>query len=462
MGNEIHFATIASVVGLLERKELSPVELVRAHLDRASAIAHLNAFITVLRDDALAEARESEGRRRRGESKGPLDGIPVTAKDIVWSKGRRTTSGSRIDADFVPDRDAPSLASLRAAGAVLIGKTNLHEFAYGVSNVNPHYGAARNPWDRSRISGGSSGGSAVALAAGAGFGSIGTDTGGSIRIPSALCCTVGLKPTYDAISREGVTPLSWSFDHVGPMARTVEDVALLYAVLTGGKIGARLDSLRGVKLGLHQRYFFEAIAPEVEASVRTAIAGMVGLGAEIVEVDVPEIEKQAQCRNTIAFAEAASYHEENIKTRPEEYGELTRELLRRGLLISATEYLAAMRSREPIVEAFRRAFEGFDVLVTPATPAPAPDIQAKSLETGEELRSGLLRLASPFNTVGFPAISVPCGFTPDGRPIGLQLAAAPGNEARLLGVARAFEESRPMAERWPQRVPDWSKPAPAV
>jgi aspartyl-tRNA(Asn)/glutamyl-tRNA(Gln) amidotransferase subunit A len=462
MSREIHFGTFASIAGLLERGETSSFELARAHLDRADAIAGWNAFITVLADDALAEARESDERRCRGETRGPLDGVPITAKDIIWSRGRRTTSGSRIDRDFVPDRDAPSLASLRAAGAVLLGKTNLHEFAYGVSNVNPHYGAARNPWDPSRISGGSSGGSAVALAAGVGFGSIGTDTGGSIRIPSALCGTVGLKPTYGAVSREGVTPLSWTFDHVGPMARNVEDVSLLYEVLTGRPAGDRLDSLRGVKLGLHEKYFFERLAPEVEASVRGAIARMTGLGAEIVEVDVPEVELQAACRNTIAFAEASSYHEQNIRKRPEDYGELTRELLRFGLLIPATDYLGASRARRRIVRAFRRAFETFDVLVSPATPAPAPDLEATRLETGEELRSGLLRLASPFNTVGFPAISVPCGFTADGRPIGLQLAAGPGRESTLLGVARAFEESRPTGERFPERAPDWSAPDPAV
>jgi aspartyl-tRNA(Asn)/glutamyl-tRNA(Gln) amidotransferase subunit A len=435
--------SIREVSRLLSRFELSSEELVRSHLDRAEKLSDLNAFISLLPEEAMAEARRLDGMRRRGEVLGPLHGIPITAKDLVWSKGHRTTSGSKIDADFVPDRDAPALASLRAQGAVLLGKTNLHEFAYGVSNVNPHYGAARNPWDRTRISGGSSGGSAVALASGVGFGSIGTDTGGSIRIPSSLCGIVGLKPTYGRISRDGVTPLSWSLDHVGPMARTAEDAAVLYEAMAGEAVEAREPAgarpLRDLKVGLHARHFFENLAPDVEASVRSALTGLESLGASMVELDVPEIELQGACRNTIAFAEASCYHEKNIRTRPEDYGDDTRELLRLGLLIPATDYLAALRARRLIFGAFRKAFEAIDVLVAPSTPAAAPPIGAPVLENGEELRSGLLRLAGPFNTTGFPALSLPCGFTGNGLPIGLQLAGAPRRERLLLRVARAFE-----------------------
>jgi aspartyl-tRNA(Asn)/glutamyl-tRNA(Gln) amidotransferase subunit A len=423
---------------------VSSEELVRQGLERAESLSHLNAFISLFPDAAIAEARALDQRRRQGDRLGPLHGIPITAKDLVWSKGSRTTSGSRIDGEFVPEKDAPVLASLRARGAVLLGKTNLHEFAYGVSNVNPHYGTARNPWDRSRISGGSSGGSAVALACGIGFGSIGTDTGGSIRIPSSFCGTAGLKPTYGRISREGVTPLSWSLDHVGPMARTVEDVGVLYEAITGEAIelaeGSETRPLAGLRVGVHERYFFENLAPEVEASVRAAIDALESLGSSIVEVAIPEIELQAACRNTIAFAEASSYHEKNIRSRPADYGEDTRELLRLGLLIPAVDYLAALRARRVLVRAFRKAFETFDVLAGPATPAVAPPIGAGSLDTGEELRTGLLRLAGPFNTVGFPALSLPCGLSASGLPIGLQLAAAPGAEPLLLRVGRELEK----------------------
>jgi aspartyl-tRNA(Asn)/glutamyl-tRNA(Gln) amidotransferase subunit A len=311
------------------------------------------------------------------------------------------------------------------------------------ANVNPHYGAARNPWDRTRISGGSSGGSAVALASGLGYGSIGTDTGGSIRIPSSLCGVVGLKPTYGRISRDGVTPLSWSLDHVGPMARTVEDVAVLYEAMSGEAIEpAPADDgspLQGFKVGLHTRYFFENLAPEVEEAVRNALTVLASLGASIVEIDVPEIEIQGACRNTIAFAEASCYHEKNIRTRPQDYGEDTRDLLRLGLLVPATDYLTALRVRRSVFGAFRNAFRSIDVLAAPSTPATAPPIGSAVLENGEELRSGLLRLAGPFNTTGFPAISLPCGFDGKGLPIGLQLSSAPRKEALLLRVAAVLE-----------------------
>ena len=441
--------TLVSVRDRLERGELSSEELVRAQIDRAEKLDALNAFITLLPERAIEAARRSDEERARGELRGPLHGIPITVKDLVHSRGVRTTSGSKIFADLVPEADVPCLRSLLDAGAVLMGKTNLHELAYGVTNVNPHYGAARNPWDTERVSGGSSGGSAASLAAGVGFGSIGTDTGGSIRIPSSLCGTVGLKPTYGKVSREGVTPLSWSLDHVGPMARTVDDVALLYEVLTG--VAASAEAPGQLALGIHERYFFDNLAPDVEASVRAAITELERLGMKLVEVDIPEIELQTTCRNTIAFSEASSFHEDNVLARPEDYGADTLELLRLGLLIPATDYLAATRVRRPIVRAFRKAFQKIDMLVTPATVAAAPRIGDKTLDNGEELRSGLLRLASPFNTTGFPAVSLPCGFTEDGRPIGLQLAAAPNDEKRLLELARAYEQSQ-----------DWSRRAPVI
>ena len=441
--------TLVSVRARLERRELSSEELVRAQIERAEKLEALHAFITLLPERAIEAARRSDEERARGELRGPLHGIPITVKDLVHSKGVRTTSGSKIFAELVPDVDAPCLASLLDAGAVLLGKTNLHELAYGVTNVNPHYGAARNPWDTERICGGSSGGSAVSLAAGVGFGSIGTDTGGSIRIPSSLCGTVGLKPTYGQVSREGVTPLSWSLDHVGPMARTVDDVALLYEVLAGRPLHELEDAPAPLVLGIHERYFFDNLAPEVEASVRAAVAELERLGMKLVEVDIPEIELQTACRNAIAFSEASSFHEDNVRARPEEYGADTLELLRLGLLIPATDYLAATRVRRPIVRAFRKAFQKIDMLVTPATVAAAPRIGDRALDNGEELRGGLLRLASPFNTTGFPALSLPCGFTEDGRPIGLQLAAAPNDEKRLLELARAYEQSQDWSRRTP-------------
>ena len=447
---DLAFSSIRSITRKLERRELSSVELVEAQLERAASFSKLNAFISLCAESALEEARAADAARRRGDVKGLLHGVPLTVKDLVHSKGIRTTSGSKIFADFVPNEDATVLARLRNEGAILLAKTNLHELAYGVSNVNPFYGATRNPWNPSRMSGGSSGGSAVALATGVGFGSVGTDTGGSIRIPSSLCGTVGLKPTYARVSADGVTPLSWSLDHVGPMARTVSDVAILYTVMANlGSADSEGEGKAASRLGIHERYFFENIDAEVETAVRSAVEVLVGLGMEIVELDVPEVEIQGSCRNTIALAEASSFHEENLRSRPEEYGENTRELLHLGRLVPAKDYLTALRARRKIVRAFEEAFSRIDVLVAPATVTAAPGIDETRLSNGEELRAGLLRMASPFNTTGFPSLSLPCGFTSDGRPIGLQLAAGPGKEALLLQVAQAYESSQNWVRRHP-------------
>ena len=370
----------------------------------------------------------------------------------MHSKDVRTTSGSKIHENFVPERDAACLAALTKAGAVLVGKTNLHEFAFGVTSVNPHYGAVVNPWssEGARISGGSSGGSAAALAAGIGLGSLGSDTAGSIRIPAALCGIVGLKPTYGAVSRDGVTPLSWSLDHVGPMGKTVSDVSILFDVLAGTKTHATLRrDPRGLALGVHERYFFDDVAPEVHEAVEAAIEALEGLGLTRVPMDVPEIAVQSACRNAIAFSEAAAFHADDVRARPYDYGADTLELLRTGLLLSATDYVIARRARVSLVRAFYRAFDGVDVLVTPATVAACSRVGAATLDNGEDVRAGLLRMTSPFNTVGFPAVSVPCGFTTDGRPIGLQLVAKPGEEAVLLRVAHAYERSQSFRLRRP-------------
>ena len=257
MADDLAFYSLRGVHDLLRRREISARELVDSQLARLESLQpRLNAFITVTHEEARRIADELDRETSRGESRGPLHGVPLTLKDLIWTKGVRTTSGSKVSADFVPQEDAAVVQRLRRAGALFLGKTNLHELAYGISNVNPHYGAVRNPWDEERISGGSSGGSAASLAAGVGYGSVGTDTGGSIRIPSALCGTVGLKPTYGAVSRSGVTPLAWSLDHVGPMARTVEDIAILLSVLANSPVGSDLaDVPKGLRMGIHSDYF---------------------------------------------------------------------------------------------------------------------------------------------------------------------------------------------------------------
>jgi aspartyl-tRNA(Asn)/glutamyl-tRNA(Gln) amidotransferase subunit A len=462
--DDLSFRSLSEIAGLIRSREVSVQELVDQQLTRLKSLEpRLNAFITVTEEDARVAAENADRKLARGESPGPLHGVPMTLKDLLWTRGVRTTSGSKVSADFVPQEDATTVARLREAGAVFLGKTNLHEFAYGISNVNPHYGPVRNPWNEERISGGSSGGSAASLAAGIGYGSVGTDTGGSIRIPSSLCGIVGLKPTYGLVSRYGVTPLAWSLDHVGPMARNVQDVAILFDVLTGydpkdptsrkrklASVSSELDEIPAeLLMAVHPGYFFEDLEPQVRKLVEAAVEDLEKLGLERIEVSIPEIEHQGTCRNVITFAEAASYHEASLRERPEDYGPATRELLELGLLVRATEYLSAQRARRRIVEAFTEAFQGFDVLVSPTVPVPAPRIGEELLGNGEKLRPGLLRLPTPFNTTGFPAISVPCGFTTEGLPVGLQLAARPFHEKRLLQVAYAYEKSHPWVDRHP-------------
>ncbi len=462
--DELSFCSLSEISSLIRGKEVSARELVDQQLSRLKSLEpRLNAFITVTEEEARAAAEDADRKLARGESAGLLHGVPMTLKDLLWTRGVRTTSGSKVSADFVPQEDATVVARLREAGALFLGKTNLHEFAYGISNVNPHYGPVHNPWDEQRISGGSSGGSAASLVAGIGYGSVGTDTGGSIRIPSSLCGTVGLKPTYGLVSRYGVTPLAWSLDHVGPMARSVKDVAILFDVLAAydpkdptsrkrklAPVSSDLDGIpSGLLMAVHSGYFFEDLDPQVRKLVEAAVEDLEKLGLERVEVSIPEIEQQGTCRNVITLAEAASYHEPSLRERPEEYGPATRELLELGLLVRATEYLTAQRARRRIVEAFSEAFQGFDVLVSPTVPVPAPRIGEELLTNGEKLRPGLLRLPTPFNTTGFPAISVPCGFTSEGLPVGLQLAARPFHEKRLLQVAYAYERSH----RWVDRHP---------
>ena len=458
MAEDLAYYSLRAIRDLLQEREISARELADYHLARVDSLQpRLNAFIAVMHEEARRTADELDRKAARGESGGPLHGAPLTVKDLIGVKGVRTTSGSKVSTDFVPAQDAVVVRRLREAGAVFLGKTNLHELAYGVSNVNPHYGAVRNPWDGERISGGSSGGSAASLAAGIGYGSVGTDTGGSIRIPSALCGTVGLKPTYGVVSREGVTPLAWSLDHVGPMARSVEDVAFLLDILAGAsgseKIGFTSEGLadlpKGIRMGIHADYFYEDLDPEVRELVDAAVRDLEKLGLERRDVSIPEIRYQGTCRNVVLYVEAASYYEASLREAPDRFSDAARELLQLGLLLRGTEYLTAQRGRRLVLQAFRDAFQRFDVLIAPTVPVAAPRLGEETLSNGEGLRPGLLRLVTPFNTVGFPALSLPCGYTQAGLPVGLQLAAGPFEERLLLRVAYAYERSH----RWMDRRP---------
>ncbi len=450
---------------MLRRRKISPVELLDAVLERIERLnPELNAFITVAAEQARADACRAEREIARGKHRGPLHGIPLPLKDNIETQGIRTTAGSKILANFVPTRDADVVTALRQAGAVIIGKTNLHEFAYGITNENPHYGPARNPWDRTRVSGGSSGGSAVALASGMGFGSVGTDTGGSIRIPSALCGIVGLKPTFGRVSVRGVIPLSVSLDHVGPLARSVDDVALLLAAISAKEHAFRAPAAGGrgrksrrlrVTLGWPRDFFFEKVDDEVARAIEAAVKLLEKRGAKVREVSLPHLADSADAGTQIALAEALHYHQSAgfYPARAADYGADVRSRLELGGNVRAADYLRAVDARAPIVAEFDAALAGVDAIVAPPAPIAAPRIGESVVKIrGEEetVRSALVRVSRPANFTRHPAISIPCGFTAEGMPVGMQLIARHWDEARLLEIAQFYESETDWQTRHPK------------
>ena len=461
-----HRLTVAQASGLIRQRRLSPRELTQALLDRIAAInPRLNAYLTVTADQALKHAAEAEARAARGELRGPLDGVPVGLKDLFATKGVRTTAGSRILADWAPDHDAAVVERLRAAGAVSLGKTHMHEFAFGITNVNPHYGPARNPWDPERMTGGSSGGAGAAVAAGLALAALGSDTGGSIRIPAALCGVVGLKPTYGLVSRRGAVPLAWSLDHVGPLARTVEDAALLLNAIAGhdprdpGSANVPLpdytrglrDGVRGLRFGVLPRSA-TSVDKEVGDALAQAHRVLEGLGARLEEVDFPSLQYAASASTVILSSEAAAFHRRWMDERPQDYGNDVLIRLASARLLPATLLVTAQRVRRLVRRELLALFQRVDVLLWPAVPVAAPRIGEQGEAHGDEhrrIRASITRFTPLFNLTGLPALSVPCGFTTEGLPIGLQMAAAPFQEPTLLRAAHAYEQ----ATEWHTRAP---------
>ncbi len=430
--------SLVAAAGAVRSGEVSAVELVERALERARAASGLNAFL-LLRGEAVEEAR-----RRDGGGAGPLLGVPLTVKDIVDVRGLPTTSGSKFPRHATAS--APAWEALESAGAVLLGKTNLVEWAFGVHGDNPTFGRTRNPHDPTRIPGGSSSGSAASVAVGAGYGSVGTDTGGSIRIPAAFTGIFGLKPTYGAVSRTGVTPLSWSLDHVGPMARTAADLDALWRALAPGRrhpspppVGPGSTPLRGVRIGVPRNHFFSRLAPEARAAADRVRDALEGLGAESVPVDAPEVELAGPARTAIAFAEAARFHAARLDTRAADFSPEIRMLLEVGARLGASDYLTALRARRAVTDGFLRAFTGLDAWLTPSIPAGAPVAGEPLLATGEPLRTGTMRFIAPFNLTGFPALALPSGRDPAGMPLGAQLVGPPGREEAVLRLARFAE-----------------------
>ncbi|MFZ0819262.1 MAG: amidase [Candidatus Acidiferrales bacterium] len=473
------FASVEELSDLLARRKISPVDLVTLFLTRIERHnPALNAYLTITRARAFADAKNSEKLLLRRRPRGPLEGIPIAIKDNLFTQGVRTTAGSKILQDFIPQYDATAVARLRNAGAVLLGKTNLHEFAYGISTGNPHFGAAHNPWDLSRIPGGSSGGSAAAIAAGLCAASVGTDTGGSIRIPASLCGILGIKPSFGRVSCYGAVPLAPSLDHVGPLARTAADAALILGVIAGAdphdastfaqprlnpfstahaissRLRPRFSKNRPLRLGWPKDYFFDAVDSEVVSAIDAAARSFEELGAIIQEVSLPHVHDGDAPSTAIALAEATHVHESEgwFPTRAVDYGEDVRKRLEMGRDIRAADYLAALDARKRVRADFDAAFELVDAILAPATPIAAPRIGENVVMIGsteETVRSALIRTNRPANLTGLPALSMPCGFAKNGMPIGLQLIGRQWGEENLLAIAHLFEEAHPEFRRRP-------------
>ena len=445
----------------LRARRCSPADLAEAAL---AAIARtkgtLNTFITVDAEGALAAAQRAEetlvrsgqpGRGGRPGAPGLLTGIPIAHKDLIATKGLRTTAGSRILGHWVPRRDAAVVRALADAGAVCLGKTNTHEFAFGTTNDNPHYGATGNPWNLALTTGGSSGGSAAAVSAGILPLATGTDTAGSIRIPAALCGVVGLKPTYDLVPTRGIVPLGKTFDTAGPIAGTVEDTAIALEALTGVALEMEeRTTLRGIRIGVPEQFVFDKVDPEIEAAVREALAVLARLGAEVRTIRVPVLAECFEIGIAIVRPEALAFHSRWFPARAGEYGADVARSLEMAQQVSGATYVQALTRRRAFSRAVRRVLSEVDILAGPTVPMLAFEnrVAMEPVGPGGELpRYALTRLTYPYNLSRLPAISVPCGLSKSGLPIGLQLAAGAYEEALLLSVAGAYERSR---GAWPQ------------
>jgi len=468
---DLTFATATELSRLITGKEVSPVEVVRAHLQRITALdGSLRSFITVTADGALAAAAEAEKALVAGRPVGPLHGVPLGLKDLYDTAGVRTTGGSKILAERVPTADATVVRKLREAGMIVLGKLNMVEFAYGPEGLNKHYGHVRNPWDAAthRMAGGSSSGSGASVAAGLATVALGSDTGGSIRIPCSLCGLTGIKPTYGRVSRAGVLPLSWSMDHVGPMTRTAADCALVLRAMAGydpadpttsvlpvpDYMAALTGDVRGLRVGLLRAFFLESATPEVRTAVEAAARALEKAGAVVDEVTLPSVRYAGAGALAVVGTEALAYHAAWLRTRLADYDPEVGTRLMLGAFVTGVHYVRGQQARALIRREVDEALARHDVLLAPATPVTAPAITERQTTLGDgpsDVRSALIRLTRPFNFSGHPACSVPCGFASGGLPIGMQIVGRPFDEATVLRVADAY-----------QRVSDWHTRRPVL
>jgi aspartyl-tRNA(Asn)/glutamyl-tRNA(Gln) amidotransferase subunit A len=438
--------TITDFGRMLRAREITAGQITEECLRRiAQDNARLNAFILVMADQARQQAREADLELAAGHDRGPLHGVPISIKDLFDLRGTPTTAASRVRDGHVADRDAPAIAHLRQAGAVFVGKTNLHEFAFGTTTEDSAFGPARNPHDPSRSPGGSSGGSAISVAAGMALGTLGTDTGGSIRIPAAACGIVGLKPSLGEVSTDGVVPLSRTFDHVGPLTRTVTDAWLMYRALLGGAIAKppAPKPTSGLRLAVPRGYFCEVLDDEVRARFEEALEDLRSAGARIDDVEIRHASAISPVYLQISLADAASYHAHTLETVPDRYTANVRLRLEMGRYLLSEDYARALAGREVLRRETEAALAEHDALVMPTLPIPAPPIGAATIRIGaseEPVRNLMLRQTSPFNITGQPAIALPCGTTSSGLPCSLQLVGAREHTDALVRVALSVED----------------------
>lgn len=464
--DDLAFATISELSELIRTRKVSSVEVTQATLQRIEKLnPALNAYITVTAELAMKSAQEAESEIQRNRWRGPLHGVPIAVKDLFDTAGVRTTAGSALLKDRVPEQDAEVIRKLNSAGAVLLGKTNMHEFAYGGTSLVTAFGGVHNPWELGHIAGGSSGGSAAAVAAGLCYGALGSDTAGSIRQPAAYCGIVGLKPTYGLVSTRGVIPLSWSLDHIGPMARSVADAAVLLQAIAGYD-SEEITSIRleipnytaalrqrpmSIRLGVAHDFFFEQLNPEIEAATNDALTVLRKLTAGVSEVAVPA-RNQEELRSAVRSAEAYTYHADFVAKSPELYQPETLARLRTDAKVGTRAYIEARRQLDRTRRSVGEVFQTVDAIVTPTSPIFSLPIRDFSRERGgsAEFLVRNIQNTSPFNVFGWPTISVPCGFSASGLPIGLQISGPPGHDALVLQVAHAYEQ----ATQWHKRMPN--------
>lgn len=473
---DISRLTIKDLSKLISSREISCLEVIDATIERIEKLnPKLNAFITVLDQSARKEAKHADSLIKQGKYLGPLHGIPISFKDLIYVKGVKSTSGSKILADFIPNYDSTVTGKLRRAGAIIVGTNNTHEFACGITNINPHYGSSKNPWDAARMSGGSSGGSAVAVSSGMSLASIGTDTSGSIRVPSSLCGIFGLKPTYGRVSKYGVMPLAPSIDHIGPLARSAWDIAAVLQVIAGydkrDASSARVrvpDYLKEIsssdkrsnnrsskrfKLGIPKQFFFDIIEPKVMEIFREFVDKLHGCGIiTISNVDVPATDKIFETWKAIRLGESAATHDEWMaSSRRGDYGEDVIKMLQKGQEITAVHYIKALhRWRQEIKDAFLKAMAEYDALLVPTTIIPAPFLDQKEVSIEgktTEVYFSLSRLTTVFDITGLPALNIPAGLIDSKLPVGVQLVGRPFEESSMLKIAYKYEREYGLPEK---------------